>query len=47
MKKLIKPGNLILILREKISKITKDEWMIIIFGIIIISISFGYLLMHI
>jgi len=46
MKKLIKPGNLILILMEKLSKITTDEWMIIIFGIIVIIISFGYMIMH-
>lgn len=46
MKKLIKPENLILILTEKISKITADEWMIIIFGIIVISISCGYMIMH-
>ncbi len=33
-------------LKEKLRKITADEWAIIIFGIIVISISCGYMIMH-
>ena len=33
-------------LKEKLNKITRDEWIVIIFSIIVISISYVYMIMY-